>query len=89
MSPITRFGMRTFWAIICHSAVFSWPRSRSLRPSKRRPPAHSSTASITDVPGLAQPMSMWCAVVTENATSSPSLNTGTIRPRSGEWDAPR
>ena len=81
--------MRTLSAIIFHSGRQSRPRSRIFSPRNCRPSAQASTASSTEVPGLEQPMSMWCAAAVANATRSPWWKTGTMNAMSGLCDAPR
>ena len=39
-------------------------------------------------PGVAAPISTWCAVFAEYPTSVPSWNTGTTTAMSGEWLEP-
>ena len=39
-------------------------------------------------PGVAAPISTWCAVLAAKATSSPRQNTGTTMQRSGLWLEP-
>ena len=39
-------------------------------------------------PGVAAPMSRWCAVLAEKPTKIPSWKTGTTTAMSGEWLEP-
>ena len=52
-------------------------------------PSENMSGTSMMRPGVAAPMSTWCAVLAENPTSSPSWNTGITMAMSGEWLAPK
>lgn len=68
-------------------ALLGSPLRWSLVPAKSIPSASTAGTSMMG-PGVAAPMSTWCAVVPAKPTSLPWKNTGTMMARSGVCDAP-